>query len=339
MSAAFFGAAPASAHEVYVLNPDQVSHALNTASPNPFSAIPSQEMLFIFWGTVVIVTFLLVLTASVSPLFERVFDPALKWFKQFAPLFGRLTFGVSMIASGYFGDFFGPELPIAQVLPSDVAHVLSLVLMAAGVLIIVGFLTRLCSFLVLAVFIFTISQYHGYMLTYINYLGEAILVLILGGGRWSVDNRFDILGGLEHGMHRITEFLEPYSFLLLRILFGSAVFFASFYAKFFHSNLALQTVTEYHLTDYFPFSPLFLVLGAFIIEAVIGLCFVIGFEIRFVALVFTFFLTLSIIFFGEAVWPHIILFGVNLALFAHGYDKYTIEMALIQRKREGEPVL
>jgi uncharacterized membrane protein YphA (DoxX/SURF4 family) len=144
---------------------------------------------------------------------------------------------------------------------------------------------------------------------------------------------------IERAFAGLAAFLEPYSFLILRVLFGSAVFFASFYAKYFHSNLALATVTEYHLTNYFPFTPLFLVLGAFIIEALLGLCFALGFEIRFAALVFTCFLVSSIMFFGEAVWPHIILFGVNLTLFAHGYDKYTLEMAVFERKRKGEPVL
>jgi hypothetical protein len=56
------------------------------------------------------------------------------------------------------------------------------------------------------------------------------------------------------------------------------------------------------------------------------------------ALVFIGFLTLSILFFGEAVWPHIILFGVNVALFAHGYDQYKLGK-LLQGERIGEPVL
>jgi uncharacterized membrane protein YphA (DoxX/SURF4 family) len=163
--------------------------------------------------------------------------------------------------------------------------------------------------------------------------------LILGGGRWSLDKASSIARAIEALFEGLPKVFEKYGFLFLRVLFGGALFFASFYAKFIHSNLALQTVNDYHLTNYFPFTPLFLVLGAFIIEAVMGLCFAIGFEVRFMAIFFTIFLTMSILFFGESVWPHIILFGVNLTLFAHGYDKYTVEMALFQRKRAGEPVL
>ncbi len=157
------------------------------------------------------------------------------------------------------------------------------------------------------------------MLGYANYLGELILFVILGG-QWFPK-------------------LEKYAFLILRICFGASLIFASFYAKFIHSNLALQTVNDYHLTDYFHFPPLFLVLGAFCVEALIGLCLALGLEIRFMTLLFTFFLTLSILFFGESVWPHLILFGVNIALFCHGYDKYTLESKFFQRRRYGEPVL
>ena len=75
-----------------------------------------------------------------------------------------------------------------------------------------------------------------------------------------------------------------------------------------------------------------------LVEILIGICIIIGFELRLVAVVFLGFLTLSILFFGEVVWPHIILFGVNLAIFTHGYDQYTLGK-LFQGKRIGEPVL
>ena len=187
----------------------------------------------------------------------------------------------------------------------------------------------------LLIFVFAVFLDKTYMLTYLNYLGEIMLSLILGGGIWSIDS----WKGRTKALKLLGLEWEKYSFLILRVCFGSAIFFASFYAKFLHSNLALDTVTDYHLTDYFHFTPLFLVLGAFIVEALLGICFAVGFEIRFAALFFTFFLTLSLLFFGEVVWPHIVLFGVNIALFMHGYDRYTLERFLFQRKRRGEPVL
>jgi len=329
----------ASAHEVYVLSSQEIAQSVSMASPNPLTAIPDHEFQFIQWGVVIAALILAVLVLTISPAFERVFDPFLMRLKRFAPLIGRLTFGLALIASGYFGDFFGPELPAIGVMSAGAAHILSVLIIVAGALICLGFLTRIVSLFALCIFIFTVFKYHLYMLTYMNYLGEILLFLILGGGAWSLDRAIPFLRRIENSMRGIGKVLEPYSFFILRVLFGFSLFFASFYAKFLHSNLALDTVNDYHLTTYFHFTPLFLVLGAFLVEALLGFCIATGFEVRFAAIVFTCFLTMSILFFGEAVWPHVILFGVNIALFCHGYDKYTVEKALFQRARKGEPVL
>lgn len=324
---------------MYVLSPEEIRQAVSMPSPNPFSVIPQQEFQFLQWGILITGLVLVVLTLTISPLFERIFDPVLIRLKKYAPIIGRVTFGLALLASGYFHAFFGPELPFTGVMSSGMAQVLSVALMIAGVLLCLGFLTRIVSLFALCVFVFTVYEYHAYMLTYANYLGEIILFLILGGGMWSLDRVIPFLARIESATEKIGVVLERYSFLILRLLFGFAVFYSSFYAKFIHSNLALDTVNDYHLTLYFHFTPLFLVLGAFLVEAVLGACFFFGFEIRFAAVVFTVFLTMSIIFFGESVWPHIILFGVNFVLFFHGYDKYTVEQALFQRRRKGEPVL
>jgi uncharacterized membrane protein YphA (DoxX/SURF4 family) len=325
------------AHEVYVLTPGVVQDAVTTSSPNPFNAVPGQATLFILWGVACAVLFLGVFALSINKTFERIFDPVLFKLKKFAPLLSRLTLGASLFASGYYGATFGPELPLSNI--SANPHAAGLVLMTAGVLIAIGLFTRLIAGLGIMFFMALAFAYHGYMLTYLNYLGELLITFILGGGRWSIDRLVPLFAKIENTVRSWTIIIEPYSFLILRVFFGFAIFFASFYAKFIHSNLALQTIEEYHLTNYFHFTPLFLVLGAFLVEAVIGLCILLGIEIRFIALLFTGFLTLSISFFGEAVWPHIVLFGVTLSLFCHGYDRYTLETILFKRKSIGEPVL
>jgi uncharacterized membrane protein YphA (DoxX/SURF4 family) len=333
----FFTTPHALAHEVYVLTPDAVKQAMTSVSPNPFNAVPGHAALFIGWGLACAILFIGMLSLSVNKAFERVFDPVLFRLKKFAPLLSRLTLGASLFASGYYGAVFGPELPLSHLFGN--VHVASIVLMVAGAFIVFGFLTRLIAGLGIMFFASLIFAYHGYMLTYLNYLGELLIVFIIGGGRWSIDRSVPLLSKIENTIRTWTVILEPYSFLILRVFFGLAIFFASFYAKFVHSNLALETVNQYHLTNYFHFTPLFLVLGAFLVEAIFGLCFIFGIEVRFMALLFTGFLTLSILFFGEAVWPHIVLFGVTMALFCHGYDRYTLEVALFQRHKPGEPVL
>jgi uncharacterized membrane protein YphA (DoxX/SURF4 family) len=153
------------------------------------------------------------------------------------------------------------------------------------------------------------------MLTYANYLGEIILLLTVGFKK-----------------------IKPYGFLILRVLFGTALIYTSFYAKILYSNLALMTVTKYNLTNYLHFEPHFLVLGAACVEILIGLFFILGIEIRATAIFLLFWLTLSLMFFGEVVWPHIILIGIPIAFFFYGYDKYSIE-GYFFKKGDAEPVL
>ena len=64
----------------------------------------------------------------------------------------------------------------------------------------------------------------------------------------------------------------------------------------------------------------------------VGLFFLLGLEVRFAALFLLFWLSLSLLYFGEAVWPHIILAGVAIAIFMHGYDKYTVQFGLMRRR-------
>ncbi len=324
----------ASAHEVYVLSAQEIHQAITMTSPNPFLAVSTQELKFLEWGAMTAVLLLIVLRFSLSKLFERIFDPILIKLKRYAPLAGRLTLGLSLIASGYYHALFGPELPLSAFFGAG-SEIVSVILMFLGAVIILGWYTRPAAVVALCIFAYSIFKDETYMLTYANYLGEIFLALILGSGVYSIDHV--LKRGRVVKLFGIT--WEKYSFFILRVLYGIGLFFASFYAKFLHSNLALDTVNDYHLTNYFHFTPLFLVLGAFIVEALIGLCFAAGFEIRFAAIVFTIFLTMSILFFGEVVWPHIILFGVNIALFLHGYDEYTLEKWLFPQKKRSEPVL
>src|SRR6201999_918731 len=118
-------------------------------------------------------------------------------------------------------------------------------------------------------------------------------------------------------------------FFILRVTFGISLLYASIYAKFLHNHLALDVASmtfNGHMTNLaaaLGFEPHFLVIGACIIEIVIALFFILGIEIRFTALFLEFWLSLSLFYFGEVVWPHIILIGIPVAFIFYGYDKYS----------------
>jgi uncharacterized membrane protein YphA (DoxX/SURF4 family) len=149
-------------------------------------------------------------------------------------------------------------------------------------------------------------------------------------------------------MGRIATSLAPYSFLILRVCFGISLMYASVYAKFIHNNLALDVANStgliasivphaHTIAEYLGFEPHFLVLGAGILEVVIGFFFIFGLEVRFTALFIEFWLGLSLWYFGEVVWPHVILIGIPIAFLCYGYDTYSLEGWLMRKAQPPPP--
>lgn len=337
-----------SAHEVYVLPPAEIQLAEQTPTVSPLTVIRDNLKEFSFWAFVVIAAILCIFFISITRRLEKKLDPFFIRTKHWAPLISRVTVGLSFIAAAFYQASYGPELPLSGTY-GEYAWVATIVLAVIGLLITLGFWSRLAA--AVALVMFGIAVYHRgwYMLTYTNYLGEILTLLIIGAGHVIAGKGLSQpVATHTHGLgewgHKLAQKLAPYSFLVLRVLFGFALIYTSVYAKLWYSNLALDTVNYtdggllHPLTYYLHFEPHFLVLGAALIEIVIGLFFVLGIEIRFTAIFLNFWLILSLIHFGEIVWPHIILIGIPIAFFFYGYDKYSLE-GYFFKKGDREPVL
>src|SRR3989344_5154877 len=317
----------ASAHEVYVLDTATVAAGMATASPNPFTAYFGNEYDFYFWGFISLVAFSTILCASLFRIFEKALDPVLFHLKRWAHPLVRITVGSCLISFGIAGKLYGTEIDFDNLFGS-LSSVMQWLFILGGAATIAGTYVRTVAVFSIAVYAYAASMLGWYVLTYTDHLGASLLLLVLGAGSWSLEN----LLHRGHLPHSVRGDLQPF------VPFGFGLMFASVYAKFIHSQLALDVVNQYHLTDYFPFDPLFIVLGALIIEFLAGLFLVIGFEIRWTSLFLLFWLTLSLLYFGEAAWPHLILFGLGLAIFFHGYDRYSLE-GIFLKKHKLEPVL
>jgi uncharacterized membrane protein YphA (DoxX/SURF4 family) len=282
---------------------------------------------------------------SISRSLERRLDPILTRGRRYAALVARVTVGISFLAAAYYQASYGPELPL---LPAYGAYtpVVTAVLVAIGILIIFGIYARAAAFVALLLFSYAVYRNGIYMLTYTNYLGEILVLLILGnhhGASPTVSLKGE-MGKLARWYQGLAKKLAPYSFALLRLCFGISLFYASIYAKILHNNLALDVASlplgghMVTIAAALGFEPHFLVLGAAIIEIVIALFFILGLEIRFTSLFLLFWLSLSLWWFGEVVWPHIILIGIPIAFILYGYDTYSLEGAFLKRGAR-EPVL
>ena len=333
----------ASAHEVYVLTQPEISAGLSEPSFDMVGIALSDSHQFALWALIAALTIIIIFFASVLRPIERALDPTLLRLKPYAPAIARLTVGLGLIAGGYYGATYGPELPLTAAYGSA-AHLVSALLIIVGTLIFVGFHARLAALIALALYGYGVYLHGWYMVTYLNYLGEFIVLIVLGSHRASVHSILRMKEHYHRALKRITDTIIPLAFPILRVSFGISLIYASAYAKILHNNLALQVASlplaghPYPLAHYLGFEPHFLVLGAAIIEIVIGLFFVFGIEIRFTSLFMLFWLSLSLWFFGESVWPHIILIGLPIAFIFHGYDKFSLEGLWTLRGRR-EPVL
>jgi uncharacterized membrane protein YphA (DoxX/SURF4 family) len=332
--AAFFLPLIASAHEVYVLSSAQIAEALGIPSFNMVAVALANLHEFLFWGFIAALTIFCVFFISLSHVLEDKLDPVFDRLRKYAAPIARVTVGLSFIAAAYYQASYGPELPLVNTFGAY-SGIVTVILLIIGTLIIAGLYVRAAALVALGLFTIAV-YYHGiYMLTYTNYLGEVLVLLILGGHHGTKP---------KLGEPKIAKAFAPYSFLLLRVCFGISLFYASLYAKILHNNLALMVAElplaghPYSIAHQLGFEPHFLVLGAAIVEILIATFFILGIEIRFTSLFLLFWLSMSLWWFGEVVWPHIILIGIPIAFICYGYDKYSIEGWLMKRGAR-EPVL
>jgi uncharacterized membrane protein YphA (DoxX/SURF4 family) len=319
----------ASAHEVYVLNATQIDHDLHDNSLNLLHAIDSPNSLF--W-------YLFFMFFAITTLTISFFVSFSKWgikttkliekYSRFAFPIIRVIFGISLIYSGHYHSLFGPELSLSQL---HGANIWEGIMYLTGIVVILGLFTRIAAAVLLILFAVSVVTFHEYMLTYINYFGEILVLLIAGGEAFSLDNLIFRHAGLltSKTAHAIT---VP----ILRITFAISLLYAALYVKFIHPALTYNVVMQYHLDKLFHFEPLFVVLGMGCVELVIALLFLLGVNMRWNILFFAFWATLSLLFFGEAVWPHYILFGISIGLFLYGYDNYTLQKWLVTKAKKAQ---
>lgn len=325
----------ASAHEVYVLDEKTIAEAFAAESPNPFSAFHGNEYEFFFWGFISFIVFSTILFASVFHIFEKYARGPLLFLKRAALPLVRLTVAVTLIVFGSYGVLYGPELPLHMIFGGANGWI-EIVLMLLGAAILLGVFARTAALGAITLYLYALGTEGLPLLNYLTHLGAYLTLILLGSGEWSLGAKWNVLrsSSIEKTLHR----LRPLAFPLLRMGFGFSVMFAAVYAKFLHSELTLQVVYHYELTQHLPFEPLFIVLGALIIEFLAGLMMFLGIAVRWTALFLAFWMTMGHIFTEEMWWVHLILYGIALAIFCHGYDKWSLGGRFLQRDGR-DPVL
>lgn len=286
-----------------------------------------------FWSSIAITAITLILLISVTRVFEEWLDPLLFRIKRFAPYIMQVTFGIGLILSAYYSGFLGPGLPLSGVF-GTYAEIVRWMFYLGGAMLIFGVYPRLVSFAVLLAAIPLAAQHTSHFLQHAIYIGEAGTIFFFGGAYQVFSAQANNLAGISK---EIRLHLHKYKFIILRAFFGISILTSAVYSQFLIPDSIPSSAANSALVSYFPDLTFFL-LAVVTIEVLLGLFFIIGFEIRFASLAYLAFLVFSVVFFQQAIWPHVILVGTPLAMLTHGYDKYTVGNWLFSRGNL-EPIL
>lgn len=327
---AFFLPIIASAHEAYVLPySDFWTGMKQPFSAHAFAALESPSNLHI------------TLVIAFSVIFALTINFILRWFgvgrktgafmerySFLGPHFVRVTLAVAFFFSAASNTFLGPELH-----GSLFAHptLLQGLLFALSLMIAFGFLTELAALIGIGLFISSLIIFGPYMFTYLNYFGELIVLFLFGMRVFSVDRYL-------FGPLRRLRFFEKYETVIVRVLYGMALIYAAITVKLLHPNLTVSVVDTWHLTKFyllFPSDPLLITLGAGIVETIIGLFIIFGFEMRLTVIVSLFYITLSLFYFRELVWPHLLLYGISFNLLVQP-EVFTLDHLFFSHHRKAK---
>lgn len=312
------------AHEAYVLTPQQFNEGLKVYSQNPLSPLLSPEFIKIT-GIItlcVIAVYILNFIWASSSLSSKI-DNFIKKGKVFGPFIIRIAIGSSLLFSALSNVIFGPELRLSLVPGGEIIRI---ILFAASIMFFLGFLTELAGLVGILIFFYVaFTNFNFYMVTYFNYLGELIVLFLFGLRFFSIDR-------LLFGSKILFKKLKNYTYLeipIVRIMYGIALIYAGFTIKFLHQGLTVLVYNQYNLQQFFHAGASFIAAGAGLSEILIGLLIILGLGQRLTVIISLVFITLSLLYFRELVWPHFMLYGISLSLIINSADEFTLDRKIV----------
>ena len=336
-------ASPASAHVDYVTDPvggtrDAVAFVAEVLS-NPVNAGLLAGTTFV--GLVALAAYLRVRPAVPD---LRVLRETLVTYYDLVPWMLRLSVGLPLVGAGFQGYLFAPTVTFDP----SANPLLRLVLVGVGFFVLFGMATRIVAAVGLALFAWALATRPGVVLA-VEYLPGFLSIIVLGGGRPSADDMLQDVAGTEgtyYGrvdpVHHLKARLDdatapyrPYVPTVLRVGMGLAFVYLGLTQKLGDPGRALAVVEKYDLTAVVPVDPGMWVLGAGLLEIVVGLALLVGFLTR--ASAATAFALFTLTLFGlpdDPVLAHVTLFGMASALFTLGAGPLSLDEYLAR-----EPVV
>lgn len=247
----------------------------------------------------------------------------------------RLSIGLPLVGAGFQGYLFAPTVsfdPTANPL-------LRLALVGLGFFVLFGMATRVVATAGLALYLWAFATNPEVVLA-LEYVSGFLAILVLGGGRPSADDMLQhvaatdgTLYGRVDPVHYLKAWFDDatmpyrrYVPTILRVGMGATFVYLGLVQKLGDPGRALQVVEKYNLTAVIPVDPGMWVLGAGLMEIVVGLTLVVGLLTR--ASAATAFVLFTLTLFGlpdDPVLAHVTLFGMASAIFTLGAGPFSLD--------------
>lgn len=248
-------------------------------------------------------------------------------YREYLPWIVRLSVGLVLIGSGVARVLFLPTL--------DAAGWASLTLTGTGFLLLLGFAVRPAALVALALFAIT-AVGNAQLVMMLDVAGALGVVVLLGPGRPSLDDLLRAAFPRGPGARAATQNLGRGRYddlvpLLVRLGLGGAFAASGIADKLLIYDQALAAVDRYDLTAVVPVAPELWVLGAILIETVLGLAIIAGVLTRFSAVIGFGVLTLAIFAIpDDPVIAHVGLFGLSSLLVITGAGRWSLDRSLLR---------
>jgi uncharacterized membrane protein YphA (DoxX/SURF4 family) len=322
---------PAAAHVDYVTEPGDPGSVAELFAA--IAASPTSLALLALGALSTIVVTLGYLRFAQSLPDVQVARRTLQSYRPYLPWMLRLAVGLPLVGAGFAGYLFSPSVPAdARVLQVGI-----------GFLLLFGLGTRLVAITGLGAYLLALVTTGTPMLLASEYVAGFLAIAVVGPGQPSADmllrrlvrtdgtiaSRFRGAPTPEELLARIgiSQGAAP---VALRVFLGLNFLYLGVVQKWLQPGEALAVVTKYDLTSVVPVTPELWVFGAGLVEAAVGLAFIIGLFTRGTAAVAFVMLTTTL--FGlpdDPVLAHITLFGLTSALMVTGAGRYSLDASVI----------
>ena len=314
------------AHENYVLPKAEIASGMADWSINVWSSLQTPGNLLValkfgFGFLVLLIAYFMFQNST----WGDAFDAWLRRGEAFGDSILRIVLGISLIFSAHLHSFLGPELPLNSIPGGNYWAVIMYIL---GILLVTGLFSRIAGAGTMLIMIVAALVYKDYMLTYFNYFGEFLTLILFGSYIFSLDKLFAL-------KKTVSEKIRNWEALIIRTTYGISILYPAITIKLLHPIIIVWIDQQYHLSSIhwmFPSDPVLIALGTGLTQIAVGLALMFGFETRLNAAITFVLYVMSILFFKEVVWPHYILLALALYLVINNGGDWTLDAWFKKRR-------